>query len=560
MSILSSSTPADGAPRDVVLALSTLRFLLIEGDVGELETLLGRLHDAGLASDNAPIRIETATALREMCHMGAFMDCDLVMSTRVPELDALEILEILRTGGNAMPLIVSSRAFSVERADELKRAGARECLHIDQLPGLSSAFKGQLREENLRRQRREAQQTARLLEVACRLARNPILVTDVRRPGLPLVFVNAAFEKLTGYTAAEVLGRNPRMLHGADVDQPDLPLLRAAVHRGDSCEATLRNYRKDGSLFYNHMTISPLLDERGIISHFVGVQSNVTEHKENEERFRRALEREHELQAIKSSFVCMVSHEFRTPLGVINTAAHLLGKYSDQMSVEERSSQVHAIQTAVLRMTQMMEDLLLHGALETRKMGCKPSRTDLEALCRNIISEVGVRQENALTIECVVTPEVRYAVLDGNLLRHILNNLLSNALKYSPDGRPVRLVLRRVCGESPRPGGKGPPSQDQLELCVRDSGIGIPAADLPKLYESFHRAANVGNRPGTGMGLAIVKQCVDLHRGTIRVESREREGTAFWVCLPLTEAEHPDVRRVGAAGDPALGRAVIDYI
>ena len=134
-------------------------------------------------------------------------------------------------------------------------------------------------------------------------------------------------------------------------------------------------------------------------------------------------------------------------------------------------------------------------------------------------------------------PAAREAVLDGKITRHILGNLLSNAVKYSRDSLPVMIELRRVAGNAKTEGNTKTPSGDQLQLQVRDSGIGIPITDRSMLYRPFHRASNVGNRPGTGMGLAIVKQCVDLHRGTIRVESAEGEGTTVWVCLPIAAPE-----------------------
>jgi signal transduction histidine kinase len=136
-------------------------------------------------------------------------------------------------------------------------------------------------------------------------------------------------------------------------------------------------------------------------------------------------------------------------------------------------------------------------------------------------------------IECRVAPDAREACLDEKFLRHILSNLLSNAVKYSDEGQRVSLEVRLVSPPAGPAGGPETPSQKQLLLTVTDAGIGIPQADLAGLFHTFHRAANVGNRPGTGMGLAIVKQFVDLHQGAIRVESKEGQGTTVRVWLPL---------------------------
>ena len=198
-------------------------------------------------------------------------------------------------------------------------------------------------------------------------------------------------------------------------------------------------------------------------------------------------------------------------------------------------------------MTQMMNDFLLHNHCASGKMECQPAQVEVESLCRRIIAEVASQAGPPRAIECLVDPSVDEAWLDEKILRHILGNLLSNAVKYSSNGQAVKLEVKRVARSSsepyleskvtdspstlnPQPSTVS--SEPHLEFKVTDSGIGIPAADLAKLYQTFHRAANVGNRPGNGMGLAIVKQFVDLHRGTIRFESQEGKGTTVWVELP----------------------------
>ena len=228
----------------------------------------------------------------------------------------------------------------------------------------------------------------------------------------------------------------------------------------------------------------------------------------------------------------MVSHEFRTPLSVISMGAFMLRDYGEGMSGEERAEEIQQIHLAVGRMTGMMEDFLVHEKIQCGKMACQPARMNLEAFCRGLIPEVVNHFQPGRQIELTFDPAAREAALDEKILRHILCNLLSNAVKYSDAGQPVRLEVARVAG---RPWFPEVPktTQDQVQLTISDSGIGIPAAELAKIYDTFHRAANVGNRPGTGMGLAIVKQFVDLHQGVIRLESQEGKGTAVRVWLPL---------------------------
>jgi len=293
------------------------------------------------------------------------------------------------------------------------------------------------------------------------------------------------------------------------------------------------------------------------------LERQVAEHKVKEESARLALEHELKSSQLQNRFVSMVSHEFRTPLSVINMAAELLNGYWDKMTREEQAEHLQEIQSSVGRMTQMMNDFLIHGNCARGKTECQPSRVEVTALCGQIIAEVASQINPPRAIECTIDPAVDQAWLDEKILGHILGNLLSNAVKYSNQDQSVKLEVKQVAG-SPEPNGgadsspgthleskvtdspatRNPQpstasSEPRLEFKVTDSGIGIPAADMAKLFQTFHRAANVGNRPGTGMGLAIVKQFVDLHQGTIRVESKEGKGTTVWVELPIAAPAAP---------------------
>jgi len=167
---------------------------------------------------------------------------------------------------------------------------------------------------------------------------------------------------------------------------------------------------------------------------------------------------------------------------------------------------------------------------------CQPVRVEVAALCRRLIAEVTSQTAQPRPIECLIDPGTGQARLDENILRHILGNLLSNAVKYSSDGQAVKLEVKRVAASVTPNQDHAPSPETHLEFKITDSGIGIPEGDMAKLYQTFHRAANVGNRPGTGMGLAIVKQFVELLEGKIRVESKEGKGTTVWVELPVASS------------------------
>ncbi|MEB3178666.1 MAG: PAS domain S-box protein [Nostocaceae cyanobacterium] len=251
----------------------------------------------------------------------------------------------------------------------------------------------------------------------------------------------------------------------------------------------------------------------------VSVGIDISDRKRLEEELRQALAKEKELNELKSRFIAMTSHEFRTPLSTILSSAELLEHYRHNWTNEKQLTHLHRIQTAVKHMTQMLNDVLIIGKGEAGKLNFKPTALDLVVYCQNLVEQVQLNAGNQQTISFETEFSSLCCCMDEKLLGHILNNLLSNAIKYSPVGSTVTLTL--TCGHK------------YATLAIKDQGIGIPREDLPLLFESFHRATNVGNIQGTGLGLAIVKKCVDAHQGEISVTSEIGVGTTFRVKLPL---------------------------
>ena len=250
------------------------------------------------------------------------------------------------------------------------------------------------------------------------------------------------------------------------------------------------------------------------------VVTDISKRKQAEEELRRALERERELNQLKSNFVSMVSHEFRTPLGIIQSSAEILNDYLDQLAPGERREQLMSITKNSRRMAGLMEDVLLLGRLDSGRMEFNPRPLDLAALCRRLVDELASISNGRCPIEFSTCGLPTEACADERLLRHILLNLLSNAVKYSPPGQPVAF----------RAGG----TEDSLVFSIEDRGIGIPSDDLPVLFDAFSRGSNVGQTPGTGLGLVIVKQSVELHGGRIEIDTREGGGTTFTVTIPTS--------------------------
>lgn len=252
----------------------------------------------------------------------------------------------------------------------------------------------------------------------------------------------------------------------------------------------------------------------------VTVGIDITQRKILEEELRASLEREKELGKLKSRFISMTSHEFRTPLSTILSSAELLEHYSHKWTEEKKIVHYDRIQSSVNRMIRLLDDVLTIGKAETGSLYFKPSPVNLEQFCLELVRELQPTEGNQHAINFINRCQHTYYQLDEKLLRHILTNLLSNAIKYSQKGSEVKLEIFHKKG--------------RIIFQVEDKGIGIPAQDHQCLFESFHRAANVGNIPGTGLGLAIVKKCVELHSGEITVDSQLGVGTNFTVTLPVS--------------------------
>jgi signal transduction histidine kinase len=255
------------------------------------------------------------------------------------------------------------------------------------------------------------------------------------------------------------------------------------------------------------------------------LQEEVAARQRAEAEVQRALAEEKELSELKSRFVSMVSHEFRTPLGIIMSSAEILDAYLDRLPPEERRSNLSDIAQASRHMASMIEEVLLLSRVEAGKMTFRPAALGLTELCQKLVDEVRSSTSGRCPIAFYTTPGLPPAQADEALLRHIFTNLLSNAVKYSPVGSPVAFTLE---------------VRDHAAVfTVRDHGIGVPEVDARQLFQAFHRGRNVADVPGTGLGLVIVKRCVELHQGKIDFASKEGQGTTFTVTLPVFGVSPP---------------------
>ncbi len=352
--------------------------------------------------------------------------------------------------------------------------------------------------------------------VAIAILRGPTFVVELANPGICVIW-NRPHEALLGYPIFAVLTETA----GQGFEE----LLTGVLQTGIPFVGTEMpaSFIRDGQIktVYVNFVYEPLREASGSITGIVVMGTDVTEQVLARRQADLLLVREQELNELKSNFVTLASHEFRTPMGTILSSAALIGRYNGPDEGDKRERHVQRIKSAVKSLTGLLNDFLSLSQMEQTTLYGSPHPLDIRLFCQEVIEDMqGVIKPGQAVVYRHLSGRTAIS-LDGQMLKNILINLLVNASKYSADEKDIELTTA-VAGE-------------QLTLTVTDRGIGIPDADKDKLFISFFRARNTVQIEGTGLGLYVVKRYVDLLGGTINFTSEEDSGTVFTVQLPLTE-------------------------
>jgi len=275
---------------------------------------------------------------------------------------------------------------------------------------------------------------------------------------------------------------------------------------------------KDGTAFPVSITLTTILDNTGRVTGFMVIAFDISRRKKAEEDLRNALEKEKELNELKSNFVSMASHEFRTPLSTILSSAYLIEKYATSEDQLKREKHLQRIISSVNMLTDILNDFLSVGKIEEGRIQVRPVEFNIETLISTIAEEIknNLKKKQEITYHHEGNPNV---LTDASLLKHIVMNLVSNASKFSPENTSIE--MKTVC--------KG----HHLSLSVKDHGIGISKVDQQHLMERFFRGANVSNIQGTGLGLHIVSKYAELMNGSVTYKSELGKGTEFIITITL---------------------------
>ncbi len=267
----------------------------------------------------------------------------------------------------------------------------------------------------------------------------------------------------------------------------------------------------------------PIPDGEGRVASVMGIARDITTTKTFEFELKKALDQEQELNALKSRFLATTSHEFRTPLSTILSSAELLEHYGEKWTTDRRMLHVKRIQGASQRMDELLSQIISLERFEAHKYRYESRTMNLTGLCREILDEIRLHDRNAHIFYLDVLEDPLSIVSDVRLVRTIVENTLSNAVKFSPAGTTVALQLRR--------------SENSVDMVVDDQGIGISEKDQTHLFETFFRGSNAEGVTGAGWGWPIVREALDVIGGKIEIHSVEHRGTTVKIVLP-TEMPH----------------------
>ena len=364
-------------------------------------------------------------------------------------------------------------------------------------------------------ERKKADEGVRKLSRIIDQAPLSVVITDLSGT---IEYVNARFCAVTGYSTEEAIGKNPRILKSGDTPPAVYRAMWDNLVRGKTWNGELRNRKKDGEIYLETVVIAPVDDASGRTTHYVAFKDDISAKQRLAEESEARLRKEKEISEMKSHFISMISHEFRTPLTAAMASAELLHHHADRLTPAKREEHFARINSSVNRLTYMLDEILALNRAESARSTLEFEPVNVRLFLHDLIDEVRAGDRDAHPIELSMPGEPGPFLSDLNLLRHILSNLLSNAVRYSPAGSPITVEAE----------------VDSLRarFSFQDRGIGVPEADRQRIFEPFERGSNVGATEGTGLGLNIVKRMTEALGGKVGVEGPTRGGSRFTLVLP----------------------------
>lgn len=365
----------------------------------------------------------------------------------------------------------------------------------------------------------------RLVEASVLNAKDGVMVTTANLDEGPhIVFVNEALCKLSGYTEEELIGKTPRILQGADTSRDVLNDLKYRLQNGKSFQGELQNYTKDGTSYWLDVSITPVKNDDGEVTHFTAIERDITDRKIIEQEMSEQRDKAEQANIAKSDFLANMSHELRTPMnGIIGLSDLLMDTKLD----DEQKQSVEAINNSSEGLLLLLNDILDFSKIEADEMTLENIPFDLKRAVDETINLLKPQVEKkGLQLDTYFAPTVPRGIMgDSSRIRQILTNLIGNAVKFTDKGSITVNFTRS--------------QNNMIKVTVDDTGIGIPPSRLDDIFKKFTQADESTTRQygGTGLGLAICQKLVNLMNGNIGVDSVIGQGSSFWFTIPLIEAD-----------------------
>jgi len=414
----------------------------------------------------------------------------------------------MRKDGSVFPVEVSLSHLKDENDDVLVLAFVIDITERKKHEALIIELNAQLEEKVVKRTKELNKSYQLFSQIARNFPRGTINVFD---KNLNYIFVEGQELFKLGVNSSQLVGSNYLDRLEPSVSQ-EIGILLASVFKGESKTFEITTNKNQYEI-----NAVPLPEENGEIYRILVVEKNITEEKLAERKIKKALQREKELNELKSRFVSMASHEFRTPLSAIYSSATLLSKYKKEEQQANRDKHINRIKTTVMSLTDILNDVLSLSKAEEGEEILNFEDIEVESYCKTVTEEMQSITRRGQTIRYSHRGDGMFKC-DPVLVRKITLNLLSNAVKYSYENGIIELLTVNL--------------ENHFVIEVKDNGIGIPKVEQKELFKRFFRAGNVSNIEGTGLGLNIVKKYVELLKGKITFVSEPEKETIFTVQIP----------------------------
>lgn len=359
----------------------------------------------------------------------------------------------------------------------------------------------------------KAEEMLRVNQRALNSTSTGVVITDYTVPDNPVIFCNPANEIITGYKSHEMVGRNCRVLQGDDRDQEGLEELRSAIKDQKECKVIIRNYKKDGSMFWNELSISPVYNAKGEVTHFVGFQNDITAQVEAEKELKSSREKLQVINDELKDFAHIVSHDLKAPLRAISSLSQwIIQDYNDKLD-EEGKAQFDLLSGRVKKMENLIDGILQYSRATNENN--EKEEVDVKLLVCEVVDMLSPPGH----IEVKIQNDLPVMVLARTRIQQVFQNIISNAIKYNDKEKGLISI---ECQEE----------RERWVFSIADNGPGIDQRHFDKVFQIFQTLHIKESYESTGIGLTIVKKTIELHGGEIWLESEIGKGTTFYFTIP----------------------------